>query len=67
MAEIKRELPKLTAAELLELEDALELAKACAQPSDYLGCLRGAVIFKPGWDEDEPFEAWEALRDDPSA
>ena len=70
VAEIKAELPKLTAKELVELEMAVELAKATVQPpvkpSDYFGCLRGTVTFKPGWDEDEPLEMWEALRDDPS-
>jgi hypothetical protein len=70
VAEIKAELPKLTAKELVELEIALELAKSAVRPpvtpADYFGCLRGTVTFKPGWDEDEPLEMWEALRDDPS-
>ena len=70
VAEMKAELPKLTAKELVELEIAVELAKVAVQPpvrpSDYFGCLRGTVTFKPGWDEDEPLEMWEALRDDPS-
>jgi len=26
-----------------------------------------ATILKPGWDEDEPLEDWEALRDDASS
>lgn len=71
VAEMKAELPKLTAAELVELEVALDLAKAAVQPpvkpSDYFGCMRGMAELKPGWDEDEPLEMWKALRDDPSA
>ncbi len=35
--------------------------------AEYLGCLKGATILKPGWDEDEPLEDWEALRDDASS
>ena len=49
VAEIKTELPKLTAKELVELEIAVELAKNSVQPpvkpSDYFGCMRGTVKF----------------------
>jgi hypothetical protein len=32
--------------------------------AEYLGSLRGTVILKPGWDDDEPLEQWNAERDD---
>jgi len=67
VAEIKAELPKLTPAELVEVEVAVELAKAAVQPpvkpSDYFGCMRGTVTFLPGWDEPDT-ELWNALKDD---
>ena len=34
--------------------------------AEYMGCMRNVTVLKPGWDEDEPLEMWEALRDDPS-
>ena len=68
IAEIKAEIEKLTPDQRKELRDALE-AVTCPQEqaaviSNYLGGLRGTVIFHPGWDEDEPLEDWEVLRDD---
>ena len=72
VAEIKAELPKLTPPELAEVELALQQLKQTTPPTapemaDYMGCMRGTAELKPGWDEDEPLEMWEALRDDPSA
>ena len=71
VAEIKAEIQKLTPEEKKELHDALETAMTApgkpATMSDYLGSLRDSVIFHPGWDEDEPLEDWEALRDNDSS
>jgi len=71
IAELKAEIEKLTPAEKKELRDALEAEiSAPEKPADvskYLGSLQGTVIFKPGWDEDEPLEEWEALRDNDSS
>lgn len=71
LAEIKAEIAKLTPEQKKELRDALEAATTPPEKgtviSDYLGALRGTVIFHPGWDEDEPLEDWEALRDDDSS
>ena len=72
VAEIKAELPKLTPTERAEVEALLQQLK---QPmpvpvsalTAYMGCMRDFTVLKPGWDEDEPLEIWEALRDDPSA
>jgi hypothetical protein len=71
-AELKAEIEKLTPAEKKELRDALEARisapeKAPATMTEYLDSLRGTVILKPGWDEDEPLEDWEALRDNDSS
>ena len=71
VAELKAEILKLPLEEKKELHDALE--KALATPdkpvdmSQCLGSMRGTAVLKPGWDEDEPLEDWEALRDDASA
>ncbi len=71
IAEIKAEIQKLTPEQKKELHDTLEAAMtAPAKPvtmSEYLESLRGTAVLKPGWDEDEPLEDWEALRDDPSS
>jgi hypothetical protein len=71
IAEIKAEIEKLTPEQKKELHEALEAATSppekAAVISDYLGSLRGTVIFHPGWDEDEPLEDWEVLRDDDSS
>jgi len=68
IAEIKAEIEKLTPDQKKELRDALEAVTSppeqAAVISNYLGALRGTVIFHPGWDEDEPLEDWEVLRDD---
>jgi hypothetical protein len=69
VAEIKAEIQKLTPEEKKELRDALEAAvppmgKEPMTMADYLGSLRGTVILKPGWDDDEPLEQWNAERDD---
>lgn len=68
VAEIKAELPKLTPAELIELEVALMVAKQQApesKPSDFFGRMRGTMKFNPGWDEPDT-ELWDALKDDSS-
>jgi hypothetical protein len=71
IAEIKAEIQKLTPEEKKELRDVLEAAMTVpekpATMSDYLGSLRDTVIFHPGWDEDEPLEDWDALRDNDSS
>ncbi len=71
IAEIKAEIQKLTPEQKRELHDALEAAMtAPAKPvtmSEYLESLQGTAVLKPGWDENESLEDWEALRDDPSA
>ena len=71
IAEIKAEISKLTPEEKKELHDALEAALATpSKPVDlwqYIGCMKGTAVLKPGWDEDEPLEDWEALRDDASS
>jgi hypothetical protein len=71
IAEIKAEIEKLTPEQKKELRDALEAATSSPEKaaliSDYIGSLRGTVIFHPGWDEDEPLEDWEVLRDDDSS
>ena len=71
VAEIKAEIQKLTPEEKKELRNALEAALSAPEKpttmAEYLGCLKRATILKPGWDEDEPLEDWEALRDDASS
>jgi hypothetical protein len=72
VAEIKAEIEKLTLEEKKELHDALESALMASQKppttmSEYMGSMRDTAVLKPGWDEDEPLEDWEALRDDSSA
>lgn len=71
ITEIKAEIQKLSPEEKAELkavlEAEMEAGTAPAHPSSILGCMKGTVIFHPGWDEDEPIEMWEALRDDPPA
>jgi hypothetical protein len=69
VAEIKAEIQKLTPDKKKELRDALEVAmsptgKEPTTMAEYLGSLRGTVILKPGWDDDEPLEQWNAERDD---
>jgi hypothetical protein len=69
VAEIKAEIEKLTPEKKKQLRDALE-AEISVPPQEpttmeeYLGSLRGTTILKPGWDDDEPLEDREALRDD---
>lgn len=31
-------------------------------PAEWLGCLRGTVTYRPGWDEPEQDDLWEANR-----
>ena len=71
VAEMKAELTKLTAAELVELEVALQRIKSGSVPqadmAQVVDSLIGAMKFGPGWDEPLPLEDWDALRDNPSA
>ena len=71
LTEIKSEIEKLSPAEKAQLKEALEADFAKAQnatdASGILGCMKGTIVFHPGWDEDEPLEMWEALRDNPPA
>jgi hypothetical protein len=69
VAEIKAEIAKLTPKEKKELREALEAditvpPKEPTTMEEYLGSLRGTIILKPGWDDDEPLEQWNAERDD---
>ena len=68
IAEIQSELKKLTPAELAQVETLVREIKAtptvttqAGALAEYWDSLRGTVILKPGWDEDEPLEIWEAL------
>jgi len=72
VAEIKAELLRLTPAELIDLEAALQRLKTAAPAaapdmSQFVDSLAGVMKFGPGWDDPLPLEDWEALRDDPSA
>lgn len=40
---------------------------AQVSPGQFLGCMRGTVIFHPGWDDPLPLEMWDAYRDDGEA
>ncbi len=70
LAEITAEVGQLSAAELEMLHAAVqaEIAKKQANGdvdmSKYAGCTRGMMQFNPGWDDPEPLEQWNALRDD---
>ena len=73
--EIQSELKKLTPAELAEVEALVQELKSTSPVTnaipgtlaEYWDSLRNTVILKPGWDEDEPLEIWETLRDNPPA
>ena len=71
LTEIKTEILKLSQQEKAELKASLEADLADGSPladaSNILGCMQGTAILHPGWNEDEPLEMWEALRDDASA
>lgn len=71
VAEIKAELPKLTPAELAEVESALQRLKTGSPPSpdmaQFVDSLASVMKFGPDWDAPLPLEDWEALRDNPSA
>ncbi len=70
LTEIKSEIAQLSATELEALRSTIEaelLKKAPAEPTtfaEYPASLRGTLILHPGWDDDEPFEQWNAERDD---
>ncbi len=70
LTEIKSEIAQLSAAELETLRSTIEaelLKKAPADPTtfaEYAASLRGTIILRPGWDDDEPLEQWNAERDD---
>jgi hypothetical protein len=70
LSEIKTEILKLSAEQKAELKAVLEAdlaaSEAPANSTGILGCMKGTIVFHPGWDEDEPLEIWEALRDDTS-
>ena len=72
LAELKAEISSLSAEELKALRAAVDTEvakKESAAPVDmgqFLGCTRGMMKFNPGWEDDEPSEMWEALRDDSS-
>lgn len=70
VGELKKEIQQLSAVDLQALRAAIEAElgkKKPAEPAnfaEYFGSLRGTVILKPGWDDDEPLEEWNAERDD---
>jgi hypothetical protein len=69
VAEIKSELAKLSAAQLAEIDATVQALKGAvtevSRPlSESFGCARGTITFLPGWDEPEPPETWNAMRDD---
>lgn len=71
LMQIEAEIAKLTPEEIQHLQQSLadELARKSAEPinmAENLGCTRGMMTLLPGWDQDEPLEMWEALRDDTS-
>lgn len=71
LTELKSEIAQLSAAQLEALRSAIETELAKKQPpkefanfAEYAASLRGTIILKPGWDDDEPLEKWNAERDD---
>jgi hypothetical protein len=71
VAEIKAEITQLSVNELEALRQTIEAeltkkqTSAPANMAEYLGSMRGTIILKPGWDDDdEPLEQWNAERDD---
>lgn len=70
VAEIKAELQSLSPGELAEVEQALQKLKQGepiappADPKQFFGSLEGVMKFGPGWDQPEPAETWNAMRDD---
>ncbi len=70
LTELKSEIAQLSAAELEILRSTIEaelLKKAPKDPAtfaEYAASLRGTIILKSGWDDDEPLEQWNAERDD---
>ena len=71
LTELKTEIAQLSAAQLEALRSAIETELAKKQQpkefanfAEYAASLRGSIIFHEGWDDDEPLEQWDALRDD---
>ncbi len=70
LAEIESEMSRLSPAELQRLRALVEIALAggsSPEPAQMLGCTRGLMTFNSGWDDPEPLESWDALREEPSA
>ena len=71
VAEIQSELNKLTPAELAQVENYMRGMRtpplSPTSLADYWKSLSGTVILKPGWDQDESAETWEAVRDNSPA
>lgn len=72
LAELKAELKNLTPAELTEMEQALQQIKSgqhlttSSGSAKIFGSLEGVMKFNPGWDQPEPADTWNAMRDDSS-
>jgi hypothetical protein len=71
LTELKSEIAQLSAAQLEALRSAIETELAKKQQpkefanfAEYAASLRGTIILKPGWDNDESLEEWNAERDD---
>lgn len=71
LTELKAEIAQLSPEQLeaLRLEIEAELTKKqiprdFANFAEYAASLRGMMILKPGWDDDEPLEQWNAKRDE---
>lgn len=68
LAELKAEIAKLSPEDKQQLREALDVDQTTAAETqtmaEYLGCARGMMKFNPGWDDPEPLEDWNALRDD---
>ena len=71
LTELKSEISQLSAAQLEALRSAIETELAKKQQpkefanfAEYAALLRGTIILKPGWDDDEQLEEWNAERDD---
>ncbi|MEN3369594.1 MAG: hypothetical protein V7609_1737 [Verrucomicrobiota bacterium] len=71
LTELKSEIAQLSAPQLEALRSAIETELAKKQQpkqfanfAEYAASLRGTVILKPGWDDDEPLEEWNAEHDD---
>ena len=73
IAEIQSELKKLSPAELAVVETLMQQIKTeqsfpipPVTMEKFMGCTQGMMTLHSGWDEPEPPEIWDAMRDDAS-